>query len=152
MSTKQFEREDFVYSVRSTLEETAIHPALIRLELTESLLIGDSTKALEKIRELKALGVSLSVDDFGTGYSSLQYLKCLNVDELKIDQSFVRDFMLNRSDALIVETIISIGKNFNMEVIAEGVETEEQFERLKAMGCQNFQGYFFGKPTPPTSL
>lgn len=152
VSTKQFEREDFVYSVRSTLEETAIHPALIRLELTESLLIGDSTKALEKIRELKALGVSLSVDDFGTGYSSLQYLKCLNVDELKLDQSFVRDFMLNRSDALIVETIISIGKNFNMEVIAEGVETEEQFERLKAMGCQNFQGYFFGKPTPPTSL
>lgn len=92
------------------------------------------------------MGVSF-VDDFGTGYSSLQYLKCLNVDELKIDQSFVRDFMLNRSDALIVETIISIGKNFNIEKIAEGVETEEQFERLKAMGCQNFQGYFFGKPT-----
>lgn len=152
VSTKQFEREDFVYSVQHTLEKTAINPALIRLELTESLLIGDSAKALGKINALKALGVSLSVDDFGTGYSSLQYLKCLNVDELKIDQSFIRDFMVNRSDALIVETIISIGKNFNMEVIAEGVETEEQFEKLKVMGCQNFQGYFFGKPTPQASL
>lgn len=147
VSTKQFEREDFVQVVRLALEEVAINPALIRLELTESLLIGDSAKALEKINALKILGVSLSVDDFGTGYSSLQYLKRLNVDELKIDQSFVHDFMVDRSDALIVETIISIGKNFNMEVIAEGVETKEQFERLKAMGCQNFQGYFFGKPT-----
>ncbi len=152
VSTKQFEREDFVKSIEEALTTSEINPALIRLELTESLLIGDSIKALEKINALKALGISLSVDDFGTGYSSLQYLKCLNVDELKIDQSFIRDFMVNRSDALIVETIISIGKNFNMEVIAEGVETKEQFEKLKAMGCQNFQGYFFGKPAPHTSL
>jgi len=152
VSTKQFEREDFVHVVESVLNETAIKPSLIRLELTESLLIGDSAKALVKIQALKALGVSLSVDDFGTGYSSLQYLKHLNVDELKIDQSFIRDFLTDRSDALIVETIISIGKNFNMEVIAEGVESEEQFERLKAMGCHYFQGYFFGKPTPPENL
>jgi len=129
-----------------------VNPSLVRLELTESLLIGDSDKALVKINDLKALGISLSVDDFGTGYSSLQYLKHLNVDELKIDQSFIRDFMIECSDALIVETIISIGKNFNMEVIAEGVETKEQFEKLKAMGCHYFQGYFFGKPTPPALL
>ena len=118
VSTKQFERENFVKSVQDILEKTAINPALVRLELTESLLIGDSMKALEKINALKTLGVSLSIDDFGTGYSSLQYLKSLSVDELKIDQSFIHDFMLNRSDELIVETIISIGKNFNMEVIA----------------------------------
>ncbi|WP_263833041.1 EAL domain-containing protein [Sulfurospirillum oryzae] len=152
VSTKQFEREDFVSVVHLALEAAKIDPSLIRLELTESLLIGDSTKALAKIHELKALGLSLSIDDFGTGYSSLQYLKRLNVDELKIDQSFIRDFIIDRSDALIVETIISIGENFNMEVIAEGVETQEQFERLKEMGCQNFQGYFFGKPTPPENL
>ena len=138
--------------MQDILEKTAINPALVRLELTESLLIGDSMKALEKINALKTLGVSLSIDDFGTGYSSLQYLKSLSVDELKIDQSFIHDFMFNRSDELIVETIISIGKNFNMEVIAEGVETKEQFEKLKAMGCQNFQGYFFGKPAPQTLL
>lgn len=148
VSTKQFEREDFVDVVRTSLESLQINPALIRLELTESLLIRDSQKALAKIQKLKTLGVSLSVDDFGTGYSSLQYLKHLNVDELKIDQSFVCDFLTNRSDALIVETIISIGKNFNMDVIAEGVETHEQFTMLKSMGCCYFQGYFFGKPTP----
>lgn len=147
VSTKQFEREDFIDVVRTSLESTQINPALIRLELTESLLIRDSQKALAKIQKLKNLGVSLSVDDFGTGYSSLQYLKHLNVDELKIDQSFVCDFLTNRSDALIVETIISIGKNFNMDVIAEGVETQEQFTMLKSMGCHYFQGYFFGKPT-----
>ncbi|QIR74921.1 EAL domain-containing protein [Sulfurospirillum diekertiae] len=152
VSTKQFEREDFVEIVHNTLALIQINPSLIRLELTESLLIRDSAKALAKIRELKMLGVSLSVDDFGTGYSSLQYLKHLNVDELKIDQSFVRDFILNRSDALIVETIISIGKSFNMEVIAEGVETKEQFERLKEMGCHFFQGYFFGKPAASDAI
>ena len=152
VSIKQFEREDFINVVRLALEKMEVNPTLVRLELTESLLINDSTKALMKIHDLKALGVSLSVDDFGTGYSNLQYLKHLNVDELKIDQSFVCDFMTERNDALIVETIISIGKNFNMEVIAEGVETKEQFEKLKEMGCHYFQGYFFGKPTPPEQL
>jgi len=122
------------------------------LELTESLLIGDTIGALEKIKKLKAMGLSLSVDDFGTGYSSLQYLKQLSVDELKIDQSFIRDFLIQKSDALIVEAIISIGKKFNMEVIAEGVETKEQFERLKEMGCENFQGFYFGKPTLPGKI
>ena len=107
---------------------------------------------MEKITELKTFGISLSVDDFGTGYSSLQYLKELSVNELKIDQSFIHDFLHQKSDALIVEAIISIGTKFNMEVIAEGVETKEQFEMLKAMGCQNFQGYYFGKPLPPQEL
>ncbi len=147
VSTKQFERDDFVTVVRETLEMTGANPSSIRLELTESLLIGDSAKAVKKIQALKELGISLSVDDFGTGYSSLQYLKQLSVDELKIDQSFIHDFMIDRNDAMIVETIISIGKNFHLDVIAEGVETKEQFETLKSLGCQFFQGYYFGKPT-----
>lgn len=152
VSAKQFEQENFVPLVKHLIEDKGIHPSLIRLELTESLLIGDAKKALQKIVELKNFGVSLSVDDFGTGYSSLQYLKQLSVDELKIDQSFVRDFLTQKSDALIVEAIISIGTKFNMEVIAEGVETREQFEQLKRMGCQYFQGYYFGKPQLPTLL
>lgn len=115
-------------------------------------MIGDAQRALEKILQLKAIGVSLSVDDFGTGYSSLQYLKQLSVDELKIDQSFIRDFLTQKGDALIVEAIISIGKKFNMEVIAEGVETKEQFEKLQEMGCENFQGFYFGKPSLPQKL
>jgi len=146
VSTKQFERDDFVDLVRDTLEMTGANPFSIRLELTESLLIGDSKKAIQKIQALKVLGLSLSIDDFGTGYSSLQYLKRLSVDELKIDQSFIQDFMTDSNDVMIVETVISIGKNFHLDVIAEGVETKEQFEALKSLGCQFFQGYYFGKP------
>ena len=152
VSTRQFEQENFVTLVTNIIQRANINPSLIRLELTESLLIGDTKSALEKITELKTFGISLSVDDFGTGYSSLQYLKELSVNELKIDQSFIHDFLHQKSDALIVEAIISIGTKFNMEVIAEGVETKEQFEMLKAMGCQNFQGYYFGKPLPPQEL
>ena len=152
VSARQFEQENFVTLVKETIQRAHINPSLIRLELTESLLIGDTKSALEKITELKLFGISLSVDDFGTGYSSLQYLKELSVNELKIDQSFIWDFLHQKSDALIVEAIISIGTKFNMEVIAEGVETKEQFEMLKAMGCQNFQGYYFGKPLPPQEL
>ena len=129
-----------------------INPAWVRLELTESVSIGDTIGALEKIKKLKAIGLSLSVDDFGTGYSGLQYLKQLSVNELKIDQSFIRDFLVQKSDALIVEAIISIGKKFNMEVIAEGVETKEQFDMLKEMGCEYFQGFYFGKPNEATKI
>jgi len=152
VSARQFEQEDFVVFVEEAILSAHINPALVRLELTESLLIGDTIGALEKIKKLKAIGLSLSVDDFGTGYSSLQYLKQLSVNELKIDQSFIRDFLVQKSDALIVEAIISIGTKFNMEIIAEGVETREQFERLKEMGCKNFQGFYFGKPTLPETI
>lgn len=152
VSAKQFEQETFVMLVEEMIKKASINPSLIRLELTESLLIGDAKKALQKLAKLKSIGLSLSIDDFGTGYSSLQYLKQFSVDELKIDQSFIRDFLFHQSDASIVEAIISIGKKFNMEVIAEGVETQEQFEILKEMGCENFQGYLFGKPMTPENL
>ncbi len=115
-------------------------------------MIKNIQEALNKINQLKALGLTLSIDDFGTGYSSLSYLKQLPIDELKIDQSFIRDLTTNRNDVIIVETIISIGQKFGFEVIAEGVETQEQYQKLLLMGCEFFQGYLFGKPILPNLL
>lgn len=147
VSAKQFAHENFVPLVSGMLTLYGVQAKLIRLELTESVLIGDAKQALLKIMQLKAMGITLSIDDFGTGYSSLQYIKQLSLDELKIDQSFVHDFIVDKSDASIIETMLSIGQKLGIEVIAEGVETQEQFERLKEMGCLYFQGYLFGKPT-----
>lgn len=152
VSYKQFEKEDFVSLTKTILDEYDIDSRRLRLELTESLLIKNTQEALNKIHELKALGVSLSIDDFGTGYSSLAYLKQLPIDELKIDQSFIRDLTNDENDVIIVETILSIGQKFGIEVIAEGVETQEQYEKLVLMGCEYFQGYLFGKPILPTLL
>ncbi|MDD3342431.1 MAG: EAL domain-containing protein [Sulfurospirillaceae bacterium] len=152
VSAKQFAHESFVQFVKESLSYYEINPRFIRLELTESVLIDDAKKALAKIMQLKAMGITLSIDDFGTGYSSLQYIKQLSLDELKIDQSFVRDFIGHKSDASIIETILSIGQKLDIDVIAEGVETEEQFACLKTMGCLYFQGYLFGKPTTAEML
>lgn len=152
VSYKQFEKDDFVSLMESILQEYPTAANRLRLELTESLLIKNTEEALHKIRQLKVLGISLSIDDFGTGYSSLSYLKQLPIDELKIDQSFIRELTTNRNDVIIVETIISIGQKFGFEVIAEGVETEEQYQKLVLMGCEYFQGYLFGKPILPSLL
>lgn len=152
VSYKQFEKEEFVSVIESIIQEYCVPANRLRLELTESLLIKNTEEALHKIRQLKALGLSLSIDDFGTGYSSLSYLKQLPIDELKIDQSFIRDLTTNRNDVIIVETIISIGQKFGFEVIAEGVETKEQYQKLVLMGCEYFQGYFFGRPIHPDHL
>lgn len=152
VSYKQFEKDDFVSVIETILHEYGINSNRLRLELTESLLIKNIQEALNKINQLKALGLTLSIDDFGTGYSSLSYLKQLPIDELKIDQSFIRDLTTNRNDVIIVETIISIGQKFGFEVIAEGVETQEQYQKLLLMGCEFFQGYLFGKPILPNLL
>jgi len=152
VSYKQFEKENFVDMVESIIDEYDVIAEQLRLELTESLLIKNTNEALIKINRLKNMGLSLSIDDFGTGYSSLSYLKQLPIDELKIDQSFVRDLTTDENDVIIVETIISIGQKFGLEVIAEGVETREQYEKLVELGCENFQGYLFGRPTLPTLL
>lgn len=152
VSNKQFEKSEFIPTLKSILHTYNINPSRLRLELTESLLIKNTQEALIKINELKTLGFSLSIDDFGTGYSSLSYLKQLPIDELKIDQSFIRDLTTNRNDVIIVETIISIGQKFGLEVIAEGVETEEQYQKLVLMGCEYFQGYLFGRPILPDHL
>ena len=152
VSFKQFETESFVSLLKSMVNEYKIISNKLRLELTESLLIKNTEVALDKINMLKDMGFSLSIDDFGTGYSSLSYLKQLPIDELKIDQSFIRDLVIDHNDFIIVETILSIGRKFNLEVIAEGVETHEQYEKLLSMGCKYFQGYLFGKPVKEEKL
>lgn len=152
ISSKQFEKDNFSDLLKSLINQYKIEPKKLRLELTESLLIKNTKRNLEKIQELYNLGITLSIDDFGTGYSSLSYLKQLSINELKIDQSFIRDLVIDSNDFIIVETIISIGNKFNLDVIAEGVETQEQYEKLLAMGCTHFQGYLFAKPTNSNSL
>ncbi len=146
VSFRQFNDPDFVSMLAKKVEIAGFKPNKLRLELTESLLINSVEEAMSKLEQLRDLGYTVSIDDFGTGYSSLSYLKNLPIDELKIDQSFVKYLLDSPSDQVIVQTIITIGATFNLEVIAEGVETQEQFEKLIELGCRFFQGYLFGKP------
>ncbi|MDO9141924.1 MAG: EAL domain-containing protein [Methylobacter sp.] len=148
VSPRQFRQDDFVERVLEILQRHAINPALLKLEITESLLLKNVEAVIATMNTLKALGVRFSLDDFGTGYSCLQYLKRLPLNQLKIDQSFVRDIATDNSDRAIVRTIIAMAKNLELNVIAEGVETEEQRELLINEGCTHFQGYLFGKPVP----
>lgn len=148
VSALQFRQPDFVEQVCAVLEKTAINPGNLKLELTETLVLEDVNDTIAKIQSLKEFGVHFSMDDFGTGYSSLAYLSKLPLDQLKIDQSFVYNIGVKASDAVIVQTIIGMAKNLNMEVIAEGVETEQQRDFLQRNGCTHYQGYLFSKPVP----
>jgi diguanylate cyclase (GGDEF)-like protein/PAS domain S-box-containing protein len=148
VSSRQFRQPDFVDQVTQAVQRHAINPARLKLELTESLLLENVEDTISTMHALKDLGVRFSLDDFGTGYSSLQYLKRLPLDQLKIDQSFVRDIAVDASDKAIVRTIIAMAKSLNLRVIAEGVETEEQRQLLLNKGCTHYQGYLFGKPIP----
>ena len=120
----------------------------IGLEITEGILVEEIDLVQKVFNELKALKIRLAIDDFGTGYSSLSYLKRFPIHSIKIDQSFIRDIPENKEDCSLVQTIIAIGNSLNMKVIAEGVETEEQFNALKQWGCQSIQGFYFGKAIP----
>lgn len=148
VSAHQFHQVGFVEQICAVLEKHAIRPERLKLELTESLVLGNIDDAILKMQELKKVGVYFSMDDFGTGYSSLAYLSQLPIDQLKIDQSFVRNIGVKSTDAVIVQTIIGMADNLGMEVIAEGVETEEQRAFLELHGCQAVQGYLFGRPLP----
>jgi len=148
VSAKQFRNPDFVEQVRRVLLETGAKPSRLKLELTESTVLENVEDTIAKMRELKLLGISFSMDDFGTGYSSLQYLKRLPLDQIKIDQSFVRDITSDPNDAAIVQTIIAMTEALGLNVIAEGVESREQQEFLDMRGCHQFQGYLFGRPVP----
>ena len=149
ISGQQFKQPDFVTQVAAAIGKHHIDPSRLKLELTESVALDDIDAVVEKMRALRnELGVTLSLDDFGTGYSSLSYLKRLPLDQIKIDQSFVRDLTIDSSDAVMVKTIIDMAKNFGLNVIAEGVETQAQFDFLKENGCMAFQGYLFSKPVP----
>lgn len=152
ISPKQFAEDNFVSDVTEILDATGADPALLELEITEGLLLQDVEQIIPKMEALRALGVSFAIDDFGTGYSSLSYLQRLPINVLKIDQSFVRDMPLNRSSEAIVRTIIQMGQSLGLEVIAEGVETEEQRTMLAQRGCFQYQGYLFGRPVPIDAL
>jgi diguanylate cyclase (GGDEF)-like protein/PAS domain S-box-containing protein len=146
ISASQLHHADFVGDIFAILDETGANPQCLELELTESQLIRDIETVISKMNRLKARGVRFSLDDFGTGYSSLSYLKRLPLDNLKIDQSFVRDLLTDHNDAAIVKTVIALGRSLDLAVIAEGVETQAHCNALVQVGCNQFQGYHFGKP------
>ena len=148
ISAKQLRQSDFHTRLSSLILQYDIDPTLLKLELTESMVLENMEETIACMNELGKMNISFSLDDFGTGYSSLQYLKRLPLYQLKIDQSFVRDISSDPSDRAIVSTIIAMAKNLNLRVIAEGVETVEQHQFLLNEGCNEFQGYYFGKPMP----
>lgn len=148
VSAREFRHPDFVAQVVNALGAHGVPEGRLKLELTESMFLQDANDISHKMAQLKALGVSFSLDDFGTGYSSLSYLKRLPLDQLKIDQSFVRDLLDDEDDAAIVRAILTLADNLGLAVVAEGVETDAQRQWLLAAGCQAFQGYLFGRPSP----
>jgi len=148
VSARQLAEPDFVQGVADVLADTGLAPHCLELELTESAVMNDVAHAMAVMHALKKLGVKLAIDDFGTGYSSLAHLKRFEIDVLKIDQTFVRDLTVDPDDAAIVTTIIALAGNLGLEVISEGVETQEQLDFLRRHGCRHMQGYLFGRPLP----
>ncbi|WP_228152815.1 bifunctional diguanylate cyclase/phosphodiesterase [Marinobacter guineae] len=146
VSIVQFQSDSFTAQLGQILEKTGAPPHLLKLEVTESLLMDDPERITEIMMGLRSLGIRFSLDDFGTGYSSMSYLKRLPLDQIKIDQSFVQEVTTNLASSAIVESIVGLAKGLGLEVIAEGVETEEQRKWLVEHGCLNFQGYLFGRP------
>ena len=148
VSARQFRQPDFADLVLEVLEKSGIDPHKLKLELTESLVLDNISDSIAKMQALRSAGIRFSLDDFGTGQSSLTYLKRLPLYQIKIDQSFVRDITTDPNDAAIVRTIIGMANNLGLDVIAEGVETEQQRDFLESNGCHAHQGYLFGKPVP----
>ncbi len=152
VSARQFRQPGFIEQVLMVLQRTGADPCLLKLELTESMLLKDIDDVIGKMAALKARGVGFALDDFGTGYSSLRYLKLLPIDQLKIDRSFVQDMLHSCHAASIVRAIINLADSMDLAVVAEGVESREQWIALEAMGCGTFQGYFFGRPAPASKV
>jgi diguanylate cyclase (GGDEF)-like protein/PAS domain S-box-containing protein len=152
ISARQIQHDDFVAQVRAVVRRHGIEPRRLKLELTESVLISDIQGIADKMMALQLDGIRFALDDFGTGFSSLSYLKRLPLDQLKIDSSFVRDILIDPSDKAIAQMVISLGNSLELEVIAEGVETEEQSAVLAALGCHRYQGYLYGKPCDAATL
>ena len=152
VSSIQFSQNNFVETVAQILKDTGLDPQYLQLELTESTIMQNSQNTINKLQALQRMGVQTSIDDFGTGYSSLKYLKHFPLDTLKIDTSFVRDLMTSATDQSIVKAIITLAHNFNLKVIAEGVESREQLDYLRACGCEAVQGYFICPPVNSIAL
>lgn len=152
VSARQFRQPSFVSEVLDTLAQTGANPQRLKIELTESMLLGDLDATIERMELLKRQGVGFALDDFGTGYSSLSYLKRLPLDQVKIDQSFVRDVLTDPNDAAIVRTILALAQSLDLVAVAEGVETTGQMGFLRLHGCEQFQGYLFGRPGSAQAL
>ncbi len=149
VSAIQFRRNDFASLVSTVLAETGLEPSRVELELTESVVMHDATESIHEMKRLRDLGVRVAIDDFGTGYSSLNYLQRLPVDTLKIDRSFVNEIGRTHDRVTLVQPIIALAHSLGMEVVAEGVETEEQLAFLRELGCDFVQGYLLGRPAFP---
>jgi diguanylate cyclase len=152
LSAQQFRQKNLLETVRDALHSAGLEPRFLELELTESAVMHDAESSIEILKRLAGLGVRISVDDFGTGYSSLSYLRRLPLDKLKIDHSFIQEVTTSRDDAQIVRAIVSLAHSLHLKVIAEGVETEEQLDFLRRLGCDQYQGYFCSKPLPPDAF
>ncbi|RPI45758.1 MAG: GGDEF and EAL domain-containing protein [Betaproteobacteria bacterium] len=152
VSAVQFKQGDLTRVVAEALEKAGLPPACLDLEITETVLMQEADATIAILKELKAMGVCISVDDFGTGYSSLAYLKRFPIDTLKIDKSFMRDVTSDSHNAAIVRTVIALAKSLGLESIAEGVETREQLDFLRAEGCNRMQGYYYSRPLAPQAL
>jgi len=152
LSAVQFRRSDLRQTVLDALQSSGFEPHLLEMELTESILIGDTEGVLASVRQLKQLGIKLSIDDFGTGYSSLSYLKRFDIDKLKIDQSFVRNLAIDSEDAAIVRAIVQMASSLNLLTIAEGVEDADTLAQLQSFGCDEAQGYYFARPLGAEAL
>jgi len=146
LSSRQLQHKEFERSVNEILRDAAIDPRQIELEITESVLMRNPEHAAQVLESLKTLGLRLSVDDFGTGYSSLSYLKRFPLDALKIDRSFVQDLINGSGDAAIVQAIVALAQTLKLKTVAEGIESQAQFALLKALQCNEYQGYYFSRP------
>lgn len=145
VATGQLKKGGFVNLVQEAITESGIKPECLEIEITENVLFSDQ-EIMKTINEVKKLGVQIALDDFGAGYSCLSFLKQVDIDRIKIDQSFIQNILINRSDEVIIQAIIEMAKSLDLEVLAEGVETQEQVDFIRLNGCQTVQGYFFGKP------
>jgi EAL domain-containing protein (putative c-di-GMP-specific phosphodiesterase class I) len=152
ISARQARQPDFAGSVQQALRESGAEPAMLTLELTESMLLGSVDDMIAKMRALKDCGVGFALDDFGTGYSSLSYLDRLPLTQLKLDRSFVANMLARPSAASIVRVVIALGRELGLDVLAEGVESEAQQRALSAWGCHRFQGYLYAPPLPAGEL
>jgi EAL domain-containing protein (putative c-di-GMP-specific phosphodiesterase class I) len=152
VSPGQFKQRKVWLAVRAALERSGLKPAQMVLELTESMLMENADESIEMLNELKEMGVRLAVDDFGAGYSSLTYLSKFPVDELKIDQSFVKGLPEQRQSAAIIGAVVGLARELEMKVVAEGVESKPQLDYLRARGCDQYQGYLCSRPVPPVSF
>ncbi|MDE6700936.1 MAG: EAL domain-containing protein [Acetatifactor sp.] len=152
ISAVQYNREDFVEELLRIIKQYHVKPCEVEIEITESILIEDFNKVIEKLKVLREVGIRISLDDFGTGFSSLSYLKKLPIDTLKIDKSFIDTVLTDGATRIITESIINMVKSLGVESIAEGVEEEAQYDYLHAIGCDMIQGYLLGRPQPPEDI